>query len=154
MTQAIPISQIVTANPAVVGTGGNPLSLNAIFLTTDSKVPTSDLLTFSSTDDVADYFGSTALESSLADNYFLGFENSTKKPGTLFFAGYATAARAAFVRGRSLSGTTLTQLQTVNGTLSFTIDGVVKSGSVNLSAATSFTNAATLIETIVTCVIA
>lgn len=150
MTQTIPVSQIVTVNPGVVGAGGNPLSLNAIMLTTNAMVPTSSLLSFSAASDVADYFGSTATEASLADNYFLGFDNSTKKPGTLFFAGYADVARAAFLRGQSLAGTTLTQLQAVNGTLSITIDGVVESGTVNLAAATSFTNAATLIETALT----
>lgn len=150
MTQTIPVSQIVTVNPGVVGAGGNPLSLNAIMLTTNAMTPTSGLLSFSTSDAVADYFGSTAVEASLADNYFLGFDNSTKKPGTLFFAGYADVARSAWLRGQSLAGTTLTQLQAVNGTLSITIDGVVKSGTVNLAAATSFTNAATLIATALT----
>jgi len=150
MTQAIPVSQIVTVNPAVVGAGGNPLSLNAIMLTTNSMVPTSGLLSFSTDDDAKDYFGSNSTEAGLADNYFLGFDNSTKKPGTLFFAGYAVTATSAWLRGQSLAGVTLTQLQAINGTLSITIDGVVKSGTVNLAAATSFANAATLIDTALT----
>ena len=35
----------------------------------------------------------------LAGLYFNGPDNSLKKPGTLFFGGYAAAARAAWLRG-------------------------------------------------------
>lgn len=150
MTQAIPVSQIVTINPAVVSAGGNPLSLNSVFLVQNTLVPTSSLMEFASRDDVSDYFGSNATETQLAANYFLGYDNSFKKPGTLFFAGYADVARAAYIRGQSLAGLTLNELQAITGTLSFTIDGVVKSGTVNLAAASSFTNAATLITTALT----
>lgn len=148
MAQTIPVSQIVTVNPAVVGAGGNPLSLNAIMIDQSLTVPVSTLLSFASADDVSDYFGSTSTQAALATNYFLGFDNSTKKPGTLFFAGYALLARAAWLRGQSLAGVTLAQIQAIAGTLSVTIDGVVKTAaSLNLSAATSFTNAAALITT-------
>lgn len=148
MTQTIPVSQIVTVNPAVVSAGGNPLSLNAIFIDQGLTVPVSSLLSFASLDDVVAYFGSGSSQALLASNYFLGFDNSTKKPGTLFFAGYALAARAAFLRGQSLAGTTLSQIQAVTGSLSITVDGVAKTAaSLNLSAASSFTNAASLITT-------
>lgn len=148
MAQTIPVSQIVTINPAVVGAGGNPLSLNAIMLDQSLTVPITSLLSFPSADDVGLYFGTNSTQKALADNYFLGFDNSTKKPGTLFFGGYAVAARAAWLRGQSLAGTTLTQIQGVTGNLVVTVDGVVKTAaSVNLSAATSFTNAATLLTT-------
>lgn len=148
----IPISQIVTINPAVVGAGGNPLALNAVMLDSSVITPISSLLQFSYTDwasgAVAEYFGSTSPQRTLADQYFAGFDNSTKKPATLFFAGYATTARAAFLRGTSLAGVTLTQLQAITGSLTITVDGTVKTAaSVNLSAATSFTNAATLLTT-------
>lgn len=146
-TKTIPVSQIVTVNPAVVGAGGNPLALNSIFVDQSELVPTSDLLTFSSADEVSEYFGSDSLQAKLADNYFLGFDNSFKKPGTMFFAGYADTARSAWVRGQSLAGLTLTELQDVSGTLSITIDGVVESGSVNLATASSFTDAASQITT-------
>lgn len=148
MAQTIPVSQLVTVNPSVVVAGGNPLSLNAVFIDQATTIPVSSLLSFASADDVAAYFGSNSTQKALADNYFLGFDTSTKKPGTLFFGGYALAARAAFLRGQSLAGVTLAQIQAISGTLSVTVDGVVKSAaSLNLSAATSFTNAATLIAT-------
>lgn len=151
MAQTIPVSQLVTVNPSVVVAGGNPLSLNAVFVDQNATIPVSSLLSFSSSDDVAAYFGSNSTQKALADNYFLGFDTSTKKPGTLFFGGYALTARAAFLRGQSLAGVTLAQIQAISGTLSVTVDGVVKSAaSLNLSAATSFTDAATLIATALT----
>jgi len=148
MTQAIPISQVVTVNPLVVGAGGNALSLNAIFLDQSLTVPVSSLLSFASVDDVSTYFGSGSSQSLLASNYFLGFDTSTKKPDTLFFGGFAVTARAAWLRGQSLAGVTLAQIQAISGTLIVTIDGVVKTAAaLNLSAASSFTNAAALITT-------
>lgn len=148
MAQTIPVSQIATVNPSVVSAGGNPLSLNAIFVDQSLTVPVSSLLSFASNDDVIAYFGSGSTQAALGSNYFLGFDTSTRKPGTLFFGGYAVAARAAWLRGQSLAGTTLTQIQAVSGTLIVTVDGVVKTAAaLNLSAASSFTNAATLITT-------
>lgn len=143
----IPVSQIVTINPAVVSAGGNPLSLNSIFIDQNMLVPTSSLLEFPGLDEVVNYFGSNSAQAAVAANYFNGFDNSTKKPGTLFFAAYADVDRPAFIRGQSLAGMTLAQLTAISGTLSFTIDGVLETGPVNLSTATSFTNAATLITT-------
>lgn len=149
---AIPISQIVQIIPAVVGAGGNPLALNAVVLDSGTSSPTSALLGFDyaswQSGAVAAYYGTGSAQASVADRYFNGPDNSTKKPGTLFFAGYATAARAAWLRGSSLAGLTLAQLQAITGSLSVTVDGTVKTyASVNLSAATSFTNAATLLTT-------
>lgn len=148
MTQAIPVSQIVTVNPSVVSAGGNALSLNAIFVDDNERTPLSSLLSFSNADDVGAYYGVTSAQKALADVYFGGFDISTKKPGTLFFGGYAKTARAAWLRGQSLAGVTLTQLQDVFGALSITIDGVVHAGAIDLHTATSFTDAASLITTV------
>lgn len=149
---AIPISQIVQIIPAVVGAGGNPLALNAVALDNGALTPVSALKSFDyaswQSGAVSQYYGTGSTQASVADRYFAGFDNSTKKPGTLFFAGYAAADRAAWLRGSSLAGVTLTQIQAVTGSLSVTVDGVVKTyASVNLAAATSFTNAATLLTT-------
>lgn len=144
MTASIPISQIVTVNPAVVGAGGNPLALNSIFLTDSANAPSATLLSFPDADSVGNYFGTSSTEYALAVIYFNGYENSTVKPGTLYFYECdLVTARAAWLHGTSLAGMTLTQLQALSGSLSITIDGVVKSAaSINLSAVTSFSNAA------------
>lgn len=143
----IPVSQIVTVNPAVVGTGGSPLSLNAVFLDSGLTTPVSSLLSFPDLDSVGDYYGFNSPHYQMAGFYFNGPDNSFKKAGTLYFGGYAAAARAAWLRGQKLA-LTLTQLQAVTGSLAVTIDGVVHNyASVNLAAATSFTDAASLLTT-------
>lgn len=142
----IPASNIVNINPSVVGTGGNPLALNGVLLTTNTILPTNSVISFSSPAAVSDYFGPSSTEYVESKVYFLGNDNSTLKPGTLYFAPYNAADRAAFLRSGSLAGMTLTQLQALIGTIILTIDGVVKtSSSINLSSATSFTNGATII---------
>lgn len=144
----IPISQVVTINPGVVGTGGNPLALNAIMQSNNAIAPWGSLQQFSQASDVGAYYGTGSTEYALAQIYFAAFDNSTKKPLTLFVTAYAQSARAAFLMGTSLAGMTLAQLQAVTGSLSVTIDGSVKTyASVNLAAATSFTNAASLLAT-------
>lgn len=145
----IPISQVVDVIPGVVGTGGNPLSLNAVAVSNNTAmIPTSELLEFPDADSVAEYFGSNSIERTVADKYFGGYDNSFKKPGTLYFAGYAEAATSAWLRGTSLAGVTLDELKLVDGELSITIDGVAKTAAdVDLSAATSFTDAAARLTT-------
>lgn len=143
----IPVSQVVTVNPAVVGTGGSPLSLNAVFLDSGLTTPVSSLLSFPDLDSVGNYYGFESQHYEMAGFYFNGPDNSFKKAGTLYFGGYAEADRAAWLRGQKLS-LSLVQLQAVTGSLSVTVDGVAHTyAAVDLSAATSFTNAATLLTT-------
>ena len=62
-------------------------------------------------------------------------------------AQFPVTAVAAYLRGGNVSGLTLPQLQAINGTLTAAFEGYSRSGTVNLAAATSFSNAATLIQT-------
>jgi len=142
----IPASDIVVVNPGVVSAGGSPLALNGVILSQNEIIPSGYVLPIVSADSARAYFGPTSDEYKLAQIYFLGFDNSTIKPGTLYFAPYADADRAAWLRSGSLAGTTLTELQAMTGTLIITIDGTEStSGEINLSAATSFSNAADMI---------
>jgi hypothetical protein len=143
---SIPASDIVNVQPGVVGAGGSAFDLNGLILTTDTSVPIGTVMSFANGDDVDAFFGATAPEAIYAGNYFLSYVNATKTPGALLFAQYPTTSVAAYVRGASVAGLTLTQLQALSGTLIVTIDGVLKTSSaINLSAATSFSNAATII---------
>lgn len=143
----IPVSQIVTVNPAVVGTGGNPLSLNAVFLDDGLTTPVSSLLSFPDLDSVGNYYGFNSEQHTQAGFYFNGPDNSFKKPGTLFFGGYAALDRAAWLRGQVLA-LALEQVKAITGTLTVTVDGTAfTDASVDLSTATSFTNAAALLTT-------
>lgn len=143
---SIPASHIVQVNPAVVGTGGNPLALNGVILDQSVFIPTGSVLTFASSDSVASYFGIGSTQEALAQIYFLGFDNSTIKPDTLFIAPYAAAARAAWLR--SGTGLTLAAVKACgSGTLIITIDGTARTtASIALSGVASLTAAATAIQ--------
>src|SRR6267154_1562848 len=144
----IPASQLVNVIPGVLGAGGNPLSLNAIFLTGDAAVPVGTVMPFSTLADVQDFFGASSVEATLAGIYFAGFAGATTLPGTLYFAQYNTANVGAYLRGGSVAGMTLAQLQALSGTIIVTIDGTAQTSSnINLSGATSFSNAAAIIQT-------
>lgn len=152
-------NNIVAINPGVIGTGGNPLSLNGLMLSQSLLLPMGAPLPFVSLTAVGNFFGTSSAEYAAAAIYFLGNDNSPAKPGTLYFAPFAVAARAAWLQSGNLSGMTLAQLQALgSGTLIITVDGVVKtSGSIALGAVASFTAAATAIAaaftgTPVTCV--
>jgi hypothetical protein len=144
----IPASAIVNVNPQVLSAAGSALNLSALILTTSTRVPIGSILSFPTDTAVNAYFGDGAVEDIIADDYFLGFDNSNAKPGAILFAQYNPTAVPGYIRSGSLSAMTLTQLQALTGTLTLTVNGVaVTSGTINLSGATSFSNAATLITT-------
>lgn len=143
----IPASTIVQVNPGVLNPGGNSLVLNGLFLTENALMPTAQTLSFSSVAAVAAYFGPNSVEAAIAAIYFAGYDNSTLKPTTILFFAYNNAARSAFLLGGSLAGLTLTEIQALPpAEITITSSGVAKtSASIDLSGATSLTNAATLI---------
>ena len=144
----IPASQLVDVIPGVLGAGGNPLSLNAIFLTGDPAVPIGTVMPFSTLADVQAFFGASSQEAKMAAVYFGGFAGATTLPGTLYFAQYNTANVGAYLRGGSLAAMTLTQLQGLSGTIIVTIDGVAHTSlNIDLSGASSFSNAAAIMQT-------
>ena len=153
MTGTIPASQIVRILPQVLNAGGDPLAFNGLFLTKSTRVPTINgasggVLSFPNDgSSVASYFGGTSQEAAEANVYFLGPDTSTKKPENALFARFPASAIAAFLRGGNVTTLTLAQLQALTGTLSVVVDGYTHTASaLNLSAATSYTAAASLIQ--------
>lgn len=146
--KSIPASQLVSVIPSVLGAGGNPLSLNAVFLTEDTSIPIDTAQAFTTLQAVQNWFGATSPEAKLAGIYFSGFTGATTLPGTLYFFQYNAAAVAAYLRGGSLANTALATIKALSGTLTIVVDGVaVTSAAIDLSSATSFSNAATLLQT-------
>lgn len=141
----IPVSEVVRVTPGVISAGGSALNLSGLVLTTNARVPIGAVSSFATPEAVDDFFGGDTLESRCAAHYFAGFDNSNKKPGAILFAQYPLDDVGAYLRGGDVSDLMLTELQGFSGTLSVTINGVLKTGSVNLSGATSFTNAAQII---------
>lgn len=144
----IPASQIVSVVPNVLSAGGNALDLVTVMLTTSTRVPIGAVQPFADDTDVGAYFGPSSPEKALATIYFSGFDNSNIKPGKLYFTQYPTADVAPYLRGGSLSGMTLAQLQAIaTGSLTVTFDGTPHiAATVTLSGATSFSNAASIIQ--------
>jgi len=143
----IPASQIVQVNPGVISGGGNALVLNGVMLTNDPSVPIGTVQPFPSAASVATFFGAQSNEAAYAAAYFSGRNNATLQPGMLFFYQYPATSVAAYLRSTSLAGMTLTQLKTLTGILTITVNGTpITSASISLSGATSFSNAATLIQ--------
>jgi hypothetical protein len=144
----IPVSNLVKINPGVLAAAGAAVDANGVFLTNNPYVPIGTYVSFTSATDVGSYFGLSSTEYALAQIYFSGFTNCTKTPGAMIFTQYPSSAVSAYLRGASLAGMTLSQLQALSGTLSVTIDGtVVSASSINLTGVTSFSAAAALITT-------
>lgn len=148
MFKSIPARRIVSVTPAVLGTGGSPLSFNSVYLTSNENVPANEVISFASASGVAEFFGETSAEYAAAVTYFNGYNNSTIKPSALFFYRYNANGIGAYIRGIDLSAMTLTDLQALTGNVSVKIGGTTKSGTgISLAAATSFSNAAVIIGT-------
>ena len=142
----IPASAIVQVNPGVLAAAGSAIDLNGLILTADPSVPIGGVQPFSNAADVGTFFGLQSSEYQAALIYFAGPNNATKTPGQLYFSQYNAAAAGAFLRSARLT-MTMAQLQAQAGTLTVTINGVANtSASINLSGATSFSNAASLIQ--------
>ncbi len=145
---AISLSKIAQMLPGVLKATGTAIDLNGLFLTDSAYAPVGAVPSFSSADEVKAYFGSASIEYTAAVLYFAAFTGKTQMPGKLYFSRFNTAAVAAFLRSGSHAATTLAQLKLLSGTLTLTVDGTEEtSAAINLSGATSFDNAAELIET-------
>jgi hypothetical protein len=145
---SIPASNIVKVTPGVISAGGAALALNGVILTADTSIPIGVAQSFASADAVGSWFGSTSNEKYMADVYFAGRDNATITPAALLFAQHNATAVSGYIRSGSMAAVTLTQLKAITpGTLTITFAGAaLTSASINLSAATSFSNAATLIQ--------
>lgn len=142
----IPITKDVKITAGVLAAGGSAVDLNGLILTDSAYLPVGAVVTFSTADDVSKYFGSASQEAAMATVYFQGYDNCTKTPGKLLFGLFNTTPVASFLRSASLSDITLAQLQLLSGVIILTVDGdEISSANINLSAVTSFDNAAQVI---------
>ena len=148
MGSSIPASRIVNVTPSALKAGGTGLAINGLILTTSNRIPIGSVLPFGSADAVGAWFGLSSAEYNASLRYFAGYDNSPIKPGTLLFSQYAEAAVAAYLRGGSVAGMTIAQLQALAGVVTVRVNGAnVVSAAIDLSTAVSFSAAATLITT-------
>lgn len=144
---SIPASRFSKITPSVLPAGGNPLSLNSVFVTQDPTIPIGTVQGFPNAAAVRAWFGANSVEATLAGVYFGGFNGAGTLPSLLYFAQYNPADVAGYLRGGSLLGVALAVLQALNGTVIAPVDGrTVTSANINLAGATSPSNAAALIQ--------
>jgi hypothetical protein len=141
----IPANTLVDVIPSVISAGGDALDVIGLFLTTNTRVPIGSVLSFASAAAVSNFFGPTSKEAAQAAIYFAGFNGSTALPGSILFAQYNTAAVGAYLQGGNVSSVPLATLQGYGGLLQVTINGALQQATFNLSGATSFSNAASII---------
>ena len=144
----IPASQIVSVVPSVLSAGGTGLQGIGLMLDTGGRVPLGTVASFNSAQAVSAYFGAASKQYAEALIYFTGVQGATILPSSLLMAQFNLSAAGAFLRGGTLATMTLAQLQAIVGPLNIQIDGYPhNAASLNLSTATSFSNAASLIQT-------
>jgi Protein of unknown function (DUF3383) len=150
--QGIPASQIANVIPGVLAAGGLGLNLVALVLTTSNRVPIGTVQSFPDALSVGDFFGLNSPEYGVAQVYFAGFTGASITPASLLFAQYPSAVQGAYpiLFGGPLGDQiTLAQLKALApGTLTIVVNGTsYTSTSINLASATSFSNAASIIQT-------
>lgn len=139
----IPISQVVQILPGVIAGGGQASKLSGMVVTDDDSIPPGQIKQFFTDEDVSDWFGPSAPETTMGNQYFPGIVNAGQLPFVLKFARIADAAAPAAVYGAQLGGMTLAQLQALPaGTLIVTTAALHTSSSINLATSTSFADAA------------
>jgi hypothetical protein len=131
-----------TTDPA--GTYSSPYALDRLFLIPDNTAPSSSVLSFQSATAVANYFGPTSYEASLAKEFFAGYSGA---PATMLITRYCGKSGVRpHLFGANISSLTLSRLQSISGPVSIDFQGYTYSASINLSGVQSFSAAASAIQ--------
>ena len=130
-----------TTDPA--GTYSSPYALTRLFLDPNPTTPATGVLSFNSATAVADYYGATSFEASLANEFFAGYGDA---PATMLITRYSGGGGRPHLYGANLSNLTLEQLQSISGTLLIDFQGIPYSGPINFSGVRSFSVAAKTIQ--------
>ena len=123
-----------TTDPA--GTYSSPYALNRLFIEWKNNTPDNAVLSFHSATAVANYYGATSTEASLANEFFAGYGGTS---ATMLFTRMGIGRRPHLL-GANIGNLTLSQLQSINGSLAITFQGYTYSGPINLSGVTSFSD--------------
>lgn len=148
----IPLSKDFSITPNVVSPAGDALDANGLILSDSLLIPSGTVREFYQASEVSAILGSSSREYLAASLYFGGYDNSSVTPGTLLMSRIQTTAAAGYLMSGSLKGVPLTTLKALpSGTFSITVDGAAQTSStVDLSAATSQSNIATLLTAALT----
>ena len=123
MAQAIPADYIVSVNPRVIYGGSGQLVMGGLLLTENPLCPFPQLLSFPSADMVGTYFGFDSTEYKLADVYFRSYDNSFRKPETLYFARRVKTAIASELIGAPITALYSDFAAIENGSMTIALNG-------------------------------
>lgn len=144
----INIDNVISTTAGIVQPSGDRLDFTAMVLSQNPSLPLGMVKTFESASLVSDFFGVSTPETQIANKYFNGFDNSTRKPSKISYSFFSPSDTASVIYGAPLDGVDLTTLQGFSGKLTITDEtGAVTTTTINLSGATSFSNAVTIINT-------
>lgn len=143
---SIPASNIVNVTPRVINAGGTDLEFAGLFITENPLCTFPGAMSFTSLDAVGEYFGEASEEYTAAQHYFLGYDDSFKKPRTVWFARSANQALSGALIGGTAGNMTALKAIT-NGTLTLSIDSTeVNLSELNFSSANSQSDVAQTIQ--------
>lgn len=134
------------------GVGGASLvpsrQLVGRFFTNNSLVAPDEIISFSSYDDVANFFGSSSEEAQRANFYFSWVSKSITRPNSMQFARYAPTGSEPMILSASNNNPTLLAFNAINsGAFNIVIGSDTANVSgVDLSAATDLNNVASIIQ--------
>lgn len=143
--KSIPASNIAAIYPAVIGGGGNPLGLNTTLINAHSVYPNYQ---YFSDELVGQHYGLESDIHKFAITYFKGFDGASTRPDSLFISKFNPIDGAASLVGGDVSALNEDQIKAIKGTLSMTIDGVEKSGNIDLSTVSTLSDAAVAIAAV------
>ena len=143
--------KLVQIIPRIIEGGTPGLTFAGLLLSQSELLPAGRVVQFASAQAVANYFGSLSEEASMASMYFSGYVNTTSLPDKIFFARYNGEAVGAWLRGAKYTGNLAVLQAVTNGAMVISIDNTSHTlSSVDLSAATSFSQVAEAIQTALT----
>jgi hypothetical protein len=134
---------LAAAGTYILNTSASQYGLNRLFLDLGNSVPLNEVLSFNSATAVENFFGVGSDEATLATDFFAGYNGSS---ANMLFVRTPLGGARARIYGANIGGLTLPQLQAIHGMLTLTSGGYKFRASVNLATATSFANAASLIQ--------
>ena len=147
MAQAIPADYIVSVNPRVFYGGSGQLVLSGLLLTDNTLCPFPKLLEFPSAKEVGEYFGVDTNEYKLATHYFLGYDNSYRKPEKLYFARRASTAFGGELIGAPVTAGYADFQVITDGTFKISVDGTAYTvDDIDFTAVTSMSTVAQVLQ--------
>ena len=144
---SISASQIVNVIPRVINAGGTDLEITGLLLTDNPLCVFPGTVSFTSANAVGSYFGETSAEYQAAAKYFLGYDNSFRKPRRLHFARFVNKAIAGMLIGGSAGS--MEEMKAVTaGSFTVNVDGSQKQvTALDLSTATTQSDIAQTLQT-------